>query len=260
MMFYSDYVSDEQLIKAVQNSSRLDKCYVGFSPQTWSGRKLGQINIDLLYNIKNISPNAEMVWIDNSSYFSPDPMEMDSLSRNKIIEKAKNEQFDFMVVQDTDEFVHEEDWDFLLNHYFPDMILGGYDTCAIRLKNFWKSWNNFLVCEEIIVPGWPGEWATFGVNLANPIRFESSRHIEYANKCAIQQDVFLYHGSWVLTDEQVRKKISSWGHSKDIDYEKWYNDKWLNWNRETTDLHPSIKPHIWKKAIPYAGKLPKECK
>jgi len=263
MMFYSDYVTEKELKLALQNTSLLDKCFVGFYDRTWSGREMEPINIDLLKNIQDISPNAEVIWIfeDEVQSFTPNnPLINEAICRNIILDKAKKEQFDFLLIQDTDEFVHEEDWDFLLNHYFPDMILGGYDTCAIRWKNFWKSWNNFLVCEEIIVPGWPGEWATFGVNLTNPIRFETGRHIEYANKCAIQQDAFLYHGSWVLTDEQVQKKISSWGHSKDIDYEKWYNDKWLNWNQETTDLHPSINPHTWKKAVPYMGKLPKECK
>jgi hypothetical protein len=260
MMFYSDYVSDEQLISAVQNSSELDKCYIGFSLQTWSGRRMESVNTNLLKNIKDITPNAEVIWIDSGMYSSQSASEAEATCRNAIINKSIDEKFDFLVVQDTDEFVHEDDWNFLLNDYFPTMVSMGYDTCAIRLKNFWKSWENILVCDEIIVPEWPGEWATFGINLLKPVRFSTSRHTESIVKCGIKQDAFLYHGSWVLSDEQVQKKISSWGHSKDIDYEKWYNDKWLNWNQETTDLHPSINPHIWKKAIPYAGKLPKECK
>lgn len=259
MMFHSDYVSDEQLIAAIQNSFYLDKCYLGFSTRTWTGREMESININLLQNIKDISPNVEVIWMDKSLEFCPDPMKMDSSSRNLILDKAIEEKFDFLIVQDTDEFVHEDDWEFLLKDYFPTMVSFGYDTCAIRLKNFWKSWKNILVCDEIIVPEWPGEWATFGLNLSRPVRFSNSRHTESIVKCGIKQDVFLYHGSWVLNDEQVRRKITSWGHSKDINYDEWYNEKWLNWTDKTTDLHPSTRPHIWKNAIPYEGKLPREC-
>jgi hypothetical protein len=260
MMFYSDYVSDEQLILALENSSVLDKCYVGVSDIAWSGRKMEGINTNLLKNIKDITPNAEVIWIDSGMYSSQSASEAEATCRNAIINKSIDEKFDFLVVQDTDEFVHEDDWNFLLNDYFPTMVSVGYDTCAIRWKNFWKSWNHLLLTGVDVVPGWPGEWATFGLNLSKPVFFSSMRHTESVVKCGIKQDVFLYHGPWILTDEQVRRKISSWGHSQDMNYENWYVEKWLNWNENTTDLHPSKIPHVWKKAIPYNGKLPKECK
>lgn len=258
MMFYSDYVSDEQLIKAVQNSSHLDKCYIGLYEKNWNGTTHQSLNDDLLHSLGG---NTEIVFLTDEQMHitgKESPNTVETHCRNYILEKSKSENFDLMIVQDTDEFLCKEDYDFMMNDYFPTMFAQGYDSCAIRLKNFWKSWKHILVCEEELVPEWPGEWANFGIRIQPETKFLEIRQHTSIQKCGVKQPCYLYHGTFVHTDENVKKKIRSWGHSNDIDFDVWYRDKWLNWTLETTDLHPSIRPSIWKRAVEYTGNLPEQ--
>jgi len=259
MMFYSDYISDEQLVKAVQNSSLLDKCYIGLYEKNWSGTKHNNINTKLLYNLNE---NTEIVYITDEilgiSGKEP-PNIIETHCRNYILEKSKQNKYDFLIVQDTDEFLISEDYQFMMNEYIPTMIQQGYDSCAIRLKNFWKNWKTILVNEKEVIENWPGEWATFGLVLNPSMRFTNIRDHTFENKCGVQQESFLFHGSFVHNDDNLLQKINTWGHSNDIDFKKWYQEKWLDWTPETTDLHPSTRPEIWKQAVPYDGPLPKEC-
>lgn len=264
MMFYSDYVSDEQLIKAVQNSSHLNKCYVGVHEKTWTNGKNTTLNYSLLKTLKTIVSNVEIVHLEdkilNLNENSPPPIR-ESHTRNYILDIAKNDSFDFMIIQDTDEFMIKEDYFSFVENYAPQMVDSGYDSCAIRWKNFWKNWNTILICEKEIVPNWPGEWATFGISLNSNVKFTKNRHHTFKNKCAVMQPWYLYHGAYVLNNEQVLKKIKNWGHAMDAEYSNlnsWYEEKWLKWTPETTDLHPSNTPSIWTKAVPYEGPLPEE--
>lgn len=258
MMFYSDYISDEQLVKAVQNSSRLEKCYIGLYEKNWNGSNHEELNEDLL---RSLGCNTEVVYITNEDMQitgKESPVVVETACRNYVLDKAKNENYDLVVVQDTDEFLTSDDYEFLLTDYFPTMFRHGYDSCAIRLKNFWKNWSNILVCEEELVPEWPGEWATIGIRPYPEMKFTNMRAHTSILKCGVLQPSYLYHGTFVLSNEQVFKKIRNWGHCQDIDFEKWYHEKWLNWTRETEDLHPSIRPWIWKRAIEYTGELPEQ--
>ena len=264
MMFYSDYISDEQLVKAVQNSSHLDRCYVVTQEKTWTGEKSGSLNLDLLNRIQKDVHNVFTIHLDDELLKFNDkttPPIRESEARNYILNLARKESFDFMIIQDTDEFMIREEYEDFIQRYIPDMTNAGYDSCGIRWKNFWKDWQHLLICEEELIPGWPGEWATFGINLHTDIKFTKNRYHTHSNKCGVLQPWYLYHGCYVLTDDQVKKKITTWGHSKDSDYaglSKWYEEKWLKWNENTTDLHPSDKPWLWKKTIRYDGPLPKE--
>ena len=264
MMFYSDYVSDEQVVKAVQNSSHLDKCYIGVHKKTWTNGKNTSLNYSLLEKLKTIVSNVDIVHLNDEildlNENSPPPIR-ESQTRNYILNIAKKEHFDFMIIQDTDEFMIKEEYVSFINSYVPEMINLRCDSCAIRWKNFWKNWNTILICEKEIIPNWPGEWATFGISLNSNVKFTKNRHHTSANKCAVLQPWYLYHGCYVLTNEQALKKIQNWGHAMDEDYSKlslWYEEKWLNWTPNTKNLHPSNDPSVWLKAVPYEGPLPQE--
>ena len=256
MMFHSDYISSEQLVKAVQNSSHLEKCYIGLYEKNWNGLDHQELNEDILHSLGSNTEIVRMTDQDMQITGKESPVVIETACRNYLLEKAKRENYDLVMVQDTDEFLSKEDYNFLLTDYIPTMFEHGYDSFAIRLKNFWKDWNNILVCEEELIPEWPGEWATLGLRTYPDMKFTNMRAHTSIQKCGVLQPCYLYHGTFVLSDEQVTKKIKNWGHSKDIDFEKWYREKWLNWTPETEDLHPSTRPQIWKKAIKYTGDLP----
>lgn len=60
--------------------------------------------------------------------------------------------------------------------------------------------------------------------------------------------VTLHHFSYVRSDEDMLKKITTFSHSDEFNLMEWYNSKWINWTEESLDLHPVI-PHLFKKAI-----------
>jgi hypothetical protein len=183
---------------------------------------------------------------------------VEAFCRNIILEIAREKNYDFMFIQDTDEFLIKKDYESVIDDHIPCMKNYNCDCSAIRWKNFWKSWEYILESELENVPGYPGTWANFGINLHSNIIFTKNREHNSKNKCGIFQDWYLYHGSCVLTDDQVKRKLTTWGHSEDMNYDEWYGEKWLKWTPETTYLHPSNTPSIWTKAVPYEGPLPKE--
>lgn len=154
MMFYSDYVSDEQLVKVVKNSSHLDKCYIGVHEKNWNGTHHESLNMDLLHSLGGNTEIVHLTYEKMNLSKTESPNVVETHCRNYILEKSKSENFDLMIVQDTDEFLSSEDYDFMMKDYFPTMFAQGYDSCAIRLKNFWKSWKYLLVCEYELVPEW----------------------------------------------------------------------------------------------------------
>ena len=274
MMLYSDYISDEQLISAVKNSDSLDNCYIGLYEKTWSHREHKNINYKLLGEISQYAKNAKVVYMTEKDLVvsgSETTKEMDIKCRNHILKIARNEKNDFLFLQDTDEFLKKQDYEFLKKKYIPEMSSAGYNCSAIRWITFWKNWNYVIVDEngdsyqktdDMIKNGYRFCWKNFIMNLNTPILF-ADWDIENSNKSWILYDIFLYHGSWILTNEQVREKIQTWGHSIDADekeWEDWYEEKWLNWSPEMEEISMKDKKFpVWKKAIKYEGTLPKEC-
>ena len=102
----------------------------------------------------------------------------------------------------------------------------------------------------------------FIINLDSDVYF-TEWHLANATKSWILYDIYLFHGSWILTDEQVLQKIQTWGHASDAsweDWEKWYREKWLKWTPEMESISmENSKFPVWKKAVRYDGSLPKEC-
>ena len=278
MMLYSGYISDEQLISAVRNSDSLDNCYIGFYEKTWSHREHKNINHELLKNISNYAKNAKVVHmtskdLDVSGLENPKDMEI--RCRNHLLKIARDENNDFLFLQDTDEFMKEEDYEFIKKNYIPEMTSAGFNCCAIRWITFWKNWNYAIVNEhgdsfqktdDFLKSGYPLGWKHFILNLNTPIFFSDWKkfgEIEHSIKSWILYDIFMYHGSWILTNEQVLEKIKTWGHSNEAseeEWKNWYEEKWLKWSPEMEEISMKDKRlPVWKKATKYEGILPKEC-
>lgn len=65
----------------------------------------------------------------------------------------------------------------------------------------------------------------------------------------------LHHLSYVRDDNNMWKKISSFEHAVDFDIQDWYQDVWLAWTPESTNLHP-VNPSQFYQAV--RKPLPKE--
>jgi hypothetical protein len=68
-------------------------------------------------------------------------------------------------------------------------------------------------------------------------RFTHSRGTN-ASLLRLPNDLILHHFSWVRTDYEVLRKISHYGHSREFDTRRWYEDKWIKWMPGSKDFHP----------------------
>jgi hypothetical protein len=96
----------------------------------------------------------------------------------------------------------------------------------------------------------------FAINLKNDVRFSSKRRPNKSKFLIIPTEHgACYHGSYVLTNEELLQKINTWGHVNDFDKESWYNEKWLKWTEASTNLH-LVTPGDWSRAKSYTCELP----
>lgn len=274
MMFYSDYISNELLLSAIENSKHLDNCYIGLYEKTWSHEEHTSIDYQLLEKIESMNNNAKVIHMserDLNAIPSDSVQDMDIKCRNYLLNVAKKEGNDFLFIQDTDEFLLESDYNFLINSYIPEMQNAGFNSAAIRWNTFWKNWNYIIVNENnethqskenFSRNGYEFGWKNFIIKLDSDVYF-TEWHLANVVKSWILYDIFLFHGSWILTDEQVLQKIQTWGHANDVSrekWEKWYREKWLGWTPDMESISmENDKFPAWKKAIEYKGPLPKEC-
>ena len=118
-------------------------------------------------------------------------------------------------------------------------------------SNFWKSIDYITVKEDNeLIAGYPD----ICINLNKGMRFQNKRTATKEN-IGVIENVICYHMSYVLTDEEVKRKLETWGHTNDFNIYQWYENKWLNWNENSIGLHP-IQPNAWFKAVKYFGELP----
>ena len=59
--------------------------------------------------------------------------------------------------------------------------------------------------------------------------------------------VELHHFSYVRDDEEIQRKIHALSRKREI-VPHWYEEKWLNWNPKTKDLHPVV-PSQFNQAV-----------
>lgn len=258
MVFYSDYVSDNQLLSTLKNSSLLDKCYIGFYEKTWEGRPHTKASVDHLKNLVGSSEKVEIVSITQKDIgMKSERFEVETSCRNYILDKAKTDGFRICFIQDADEFLIKEEYKIILDNHVPYMLNQGYDCASIRWVHFWKNWNWVLTNENGELAY---EWENFIIDLNSDVKFCLGRTL-YGNKLWIQEPWFLYHGCYVLSDKEVYEKITTCNRFEflEIDLNSWYEEKWLKWTPENENLYPSKNPSFWKKAIKYNGPLPKEC-
>ncbi|PYI51603.1 class I SAM-dependent methyltransferase [Paenibacillus flagellatus] len=169
--------------------------------------------------------------------------------RNACLQKAKEDGIDFLIVQDADEYYTYADYDRMIRQIgeHPD-----YDYYVAPWCTFWKTWDYILENETgSIVHGYPN----VAVNCRRDVKFHHLRLLSPEATDVMRLDALCFHGSYVLTDEEVYRKIHTWGHALDFDREAWYRSKWLSWSEEVEDLHPT-HPRVWKRAVPFTGTLP----
>ncbi|MFT4302027.1 MAG: methyltransferase domain-containing protein [Desulfovibrio sp.] len=166
--------------------------------------------------------------------------------RNACVEKAKKDGIDFLIIHDADEFYTKEDY---ISNIKKIDANSGHEGFRTPWCSFWKNISWIIENNGNPIVGYP----QFAINCAKNIHFTHARN--YSAKNEYMLDGLCYHLSFVRTDQDLLTKLSTWGHSHEVDIRQWYADKWLQWHPEKKNLHP-VTPPAWAKAVPFTGKLP----
>ncbi len=162
-------------------------------------------------------------------------------TRNAILAMARTEGFDWMIVQDADEFYTEEGWNIIRKSL---LRLAHVDVVVTPWFNFWKSAEFLLLTDKKSLKDFN---ACFAIRCASDAAFASARMPTITRRILI--DAPCYHYGYVMSDQDMELKISSWGHANQIrDRHRWMKLKWLNWNLDSKYLHPVV-PTFWYQAI-----------
>lgn len=145
--------------------------------------------------------------------------------------------FDWVLIVDADEFYTRDD----VKHLIVDMVNTDADVIrAPDMEVYWKTPDFRILPRQTDNPV---------VAVRPHVRFTEKRSVDSIN--STETDATLHHLSYVRTDEDMLKKIHSFEHSNEFDLDKWYNEKWLDWNNtaeKNFDLHPVV-PEQFKKAL-----------
>jgi hypothetical protein len=222
----------------------VDKIYLAWSPHSWGyGNSVVENPTDILsYNLTARFPKCEVV---EGSWATEEGM------RNACVDKARMDGFDWLIIQDADEFYLESSWTTILQvlSQLPNEI----NLLKSTWLNFWKHPSFVLINND-------GQTkitnAGFALRLTPQARFINKRLTNYSGtRSEAVLNVSCFHYGWVLSDEEMNTKIRTWGHAKEFNPSLWYELKWRRWSPATRNLG-TVNPCSWTRAVFYPGELP----
>ena len=154
--------------------------------------------------------------------------------RNFLITKGKELGLDGMFIIDSDEIFIEDSFQNIYN------FISENNPKALRIPylTFVKD-ASFVVSE-------PYEDNLFYIDITNDVRFEWARKISVDETMMPYQNPEILHFSYLReNDEVILKKVKSFMHAKDTDWDKWYYNVYLKISLRTTNFHP-VWPERWR--------------
>ncbi|NDV63042.1 hypothetical protein G0Q06_11310 [Puniceicoccales bacterium CK1056] len=255
------YDCSQLILRAIANSApHVEKIYVSYSPYPWS------YNPEAREKFRNPSDPGilkESPHLDKLQLIEGD-WATEEDQRNEVLDLAREEGFDILIVQDADEFFMSEDYAANLAQIESNRDFAYFRTPWYQ---FWKDTRHVILCRESLTYR-KGLVETrlknttlafsmaFALNLHSDIRFNHCRRPSHVDDY-LMLDRPCYHLSYVLSDNQVERKIRTYGHTNQIRHAQWLRRKWYGWQPSTRCLHP-LNPAAWLKAVPFGGPLPKE--
>jgi hypothetical protein len=258
-----NYKNDDLVLRWLANVYQfVDTIYLVYPETPWEYNPAAAVDAayrnDADPDLVRRSPFADKVRIVLGRWAS------DEGQRNHVVELARADKHDYLIVQDIDEFYapKEMEKNLLGIRANPDFVL---------FKNpwniFWKTVSYVLEFRETVLDhnsqcrfyGWntPINFSTsFALNLRRGARFSRSRAVDCDDRDVYLLDGLCCHLSWVKSDAAVRLKVETWTHSQEV-RRQWYRLKWENWRPESRWLSYN-NPLAWNRAVPFAGELPAE--
>jgi len=229
---------DLWIYEMIHNAApHVDKIFIAYPSRPWSyspQMRASQLNPTRLdaHKIASCGADVEIVKGDWA---------LDEDTRNDLLAKARFEGYDWMIVQDADEFYTLEGWGEINRHLSLYKDDASVDVLTSKWLNFWKSPDRVIINSDN---------STLSENECMAIRasgscvkFSYSRTV--GSKSRLRTDIQCLHFGYVMPDSSMRLKISTWAHTSQVKKDQWFNYKWLNWRPGSRYLHPG-NPCIWK--------------
>lgn len=144
--------------------------------------------------------------------------------------------YDWVLIVDADERYEKKDIENMVEEMEIADKIGATGLRTHTMNIYWKTPEYRIITNNVYFP----------VIAVKPnVCFYDKRN---SNASCAHSNALLYHFSYVRSNLEMKKKINTFSHAHEFDKEKWFTDKWLNWQLEDTALHPVI-PWEWQCAI-----------
>jgi hypothetical protein len=169
--------------------------------------------------------------------------------RNELVDIAKSNGFDVMIIQDADEFVSSEDFKKNLKYIETNP---GINAFCIPWYIYWRK-THIRIHESSRVH--IGTSECYAMRLVEGSGFRNRRisNLDHSHKLP----GMCHHLAYVYSDDGMKEKLDTWSHSCDLNIERWYELKWYYWSPKTIFLHP-LWPDGWFCAKEVHDVIPKE--
>lgn len=166
--------------------------------------------------------------------------EFEEQARNECLDRARSQGFDWLIIQDADEFFTDQSWEAIRRQ-----LANAGSTTAFKgtWYNFWKSSQYVIVGRD---GSYKGDNAGLAIRCLPNSRFRQRREMEAQNIRVLDEPCF--HYGYVMSDDEMREKLITWSHAKEFDPQIWFEYKWRRWNPTTRFLNP-VWPTGWDRAI-----------
>jgi ubiquinone/menaquinone biosynthesis C-methylase UbiE len=214
---------------------------VGFEP--WNGKG------DVKYPLQSIErifsmPDPDKKFVVVQKYWATEEEQ-----RNEGLKILHELGCDWGVVIDDDELYNRQEFYNTLNRISNWSHSNGHPSAfTVPQQIYWKNRDTVIAHISSSLP-------TFAFTTPGYVHF--TKHRAYYVDIGVwnnldQSEIVCHHMSYVRSDEQMLRKISTFSHADEIRND-WYQNKWLGWNTTVwnttvTNLHP-INPQDFHYAM-----------
>jgi hypothetical protein len=202
----------------------------------WNGAPDGQILQETYRKAREIDdPDAKIEVI--TKYWKTEADE-----RNYGLQLLHQKGIEWMFLVDEDELFNTRE----LREFLPTIDVEKFSVYLFTHQMYWKNKDTVLIQQDgtilsAIICTKPGRLVFTEARMITVFEGKGWESVD-PNK------VVCHHMSYVRTDEQMFRKISTFSHA-DMIIKDWYGRIWLGWHEGMTDLHP-VNPTSFKGTIP----------
>jgi hypothetical protein len=153
--------------------------------------------------------------------------------RNDGLRAAAGEGYDTLLIVDADEFFH----DGALGEATKLIAADAETDCwSMHMRVPFRFADYVIDRDDELLP--------LAIRIRDGVCFER-RRIPNVPRLALPASITCFNLGFVLSDERMFEKTRTWSHSNQLP-SRWFEEKWLGWTPETTDLHTRVPP-LWPR-------------